>query len=486
MLSSELHGDGPLYRLLADALKRAIDRGEIPLGTVLPPERALAKSLAVSRATVVSAYDRLKIEGWLVSRQGSGTWVRIPDGHVTDGVDAVATAKLFLSDDGHEQRSGPGEISGLSSDIIDLSVAAVAGTKTVREVLTSLTMEEIQPLTDHHGYLPQGLRALRETVAKLYDESGLPTTSDNLLITTGAHQAISLVARQTLQAGDTVLIESPTFPGALDVFRRFGARLVPWPLDEHGVRVDVLPDLLERTKPALLYLSPHFHNPTGAMLPRERRLRIGEMAAAAGCVVLEDYAMGDVNLDEEQVPPPIAALAPEATVHTVGSTSKLFWAGLRVGWIRSPEAWTVRMLATKTVADLGTPLISQMLALKLIRMREQVLAERREQLRPRRDLLCRLLREQLPDWTFTVPKGGLSVVATLPAGNADELAETALRHGVMVAAGPSLSVDEGNRRAVRIVFAPHEETITEGIRRLASAWATYAPTTDRSAARLLV
>jgi DNA-binding transcriptional MocR family regulator len=487
LLASSLQGDGPLYRLLADGLKRAIDRGEIPLGTVLPPERSLARSLSVSRATVVSAYDRLKGEGWLASRQGSGTWVRIPDGHVhEEGMDAVATAKLFLSDDGHEQRSGPGEAPHDRDGVIDLSVAAVAGTPTVDRLLTSLTLEEVRPLTEHHGYLPQGLRALRAIVADRFGAQGLATGDDHVLITTGAHQAISLVARQTLQAGDVVLVESPTFPGALDVFRRFGARLVPWPVDEHGVRVDVLGDLLERTEPSLLYLSPHFHNPTGAVLPLDRRREIGRLATQAGCVVIEDLAMGDVALDEVDLPPPLAAVAPDATVHTIGSTAKLFWAGLRVGWIRSPDAWAVRMLATKTVADLGTPLVSQLLAVKLLQASDQVLAERRAELRPRRDLLCELLEQHLPTWTWNRPAGGLSVLASLPRGNADEFAEVALRHGVAVVPGPSLSVDEGNRRAVRLVYARPTDAIVEGVRRLTAAWASYAPTTDRSAARLLV
>jgi DNA-binding transcriptional MocR family regulator len=219
-------GEGPLYRQLADGLKRAIDRGEVPLGTVLPPERTLARALAVSRATVVAAYDRLKGEGWLESRRGSGTWVRSPDNSDRGGVDAVATGRLFLSEDGHVQRSEPGRPLA-AEGLIDLSVAAVTGTPTVTAVLASLRPEDVTPLTDHHGYLPQGLRSLREVIAARYTAAGLPTTPDQLVVTTGAHQAISLLARQTLQPGDAVIVESPTFPGALDVFRRFGARTIP-------------------------------------------------------------------------------------------------------------------------------------------------------------------------------------------------------------------------------------------------------------------
>lgn len=487
LLAPSLRTEGPIYRALADALKRAIDRGEVPLGTMLPPERTLARSLSVSRATVVAAYDRLKAEGWLQSRRGSGTWVRRPqDPKTPPGVDAVATGRLFLSEDGLEQRSGPGEQRSNADGVIDLSVAALTGSPTVERVLCSATLEDVRSLTEHHGYLPQGLRALRERVAARFAAQGLATSAEHVVITTGAHQAISLLARQTLNPGTSVLVETPTFPGALDVFRRFGARTFPLPVDEEGVRIDVLEELFERADPRLLYVSPHFHNPTGAVLPEDRRRRIGELAAAHGTVVLEDLAMGDLAIDDEPVPPPIASLVPEATVHTIGSTAKLFWAGLRVGWIRSPDEWAARMLATKTVADLGTPLLSQLLAVKLLDEADQVLAERRALLRPRRDLLCDLITSHLPDWSFSRPRGGLSLWLTLPHGNADELAEVALRHGVLVVPGPALSVDDGNRRCLRVVYTRPEHELTEGVQRLAAAWAAYAPTTERSAARLLV
>jgi DNA-binding transcriptional MocR family regulator len=484
LLEGSLRGDGPLYRLLAEALKHAIDRGLIPLGTVLPAERALARSLAVSRATVVAAYDRLKGDGWLESRRGSGTWVRTPDGQERGGVDAVSTARLFLSDDGQEQRSEPGRPADRGG-LIDLTVAAVAATPTIDRLLTSLRVEDVAPLTSHHGYLPQGLRSLRVLIAEHFAAQGLDTGHEHIVITTGAHQAISLLARQTLQPGDAVVVESPTFPGALDVFRRFGARPIPLPVDEHGARTDVLPDLVARTKPRLVYVSPHFHNPTGAVLPLERRRTIARLAADTGVVVLEDLAMGDVALDEVALPPPIAALEPSAPVHTIGSTAKLFWAGLRIGWIRSPSDWAVRMLATKTVADLGSPLISQLLAVRLLEHADDVRRERREQLLPRRDLLCARLEELLPEWSWQRPAGGLSLWVTLPYGNAEEFSEVALRHGVAVVPGPALSVDDGNRRSLRLVYTCPEADLDEGVRRLADAWTGYEPA-RRPAARLLV
>lgn len=477
-----------MYRSLADALKQAIDRGEIPLGTVLPPERTLARSLSVSRATVVAAYDRLKTEGWLQSRQGSGTWVRRPDAGPRRGgeIDAVATGRLFLSADGHDQRSGPGEPAPSEDELVDLSVAALGGSPSVNRLLSSLDPQEIARLTEHHGYVPHGLRVLREVVAQRFTDAGLPTLPDQVLITTGAHQAISLVARQVLGPGDTVLVESPTFPGALDIFRRFSARMIPIPVDAHGARTDLLPDLVDRSAPSLIYLSPHFHNPTGSVLTLDRREQVAALARDTGIVVIEDHAQADVALDELTLPPPIASLAPDAPIHTIGSTAKLFWAGLRIGWLRSPEDWSARMLATKTVADLGSPLISQLLAMRLVEHLEVIQQERRAELTPRRDLVCRFLEERLPDWSFQRPAGGLSVWATIPQGNADELAEVAGRQGVAVVPGPALSVDDGNRRSLRIVYTRPEPVLEEGLQRLAAAWASYAPSTSRSTARLLV
>ncbi|MEX1162388.1 MAG: PLP-dependent aminotransferase family protein [Nitriliruptor sp.] len=487
LLRDALTGDGPLYRQLADALRQAVDRGEIPLGTVLPPERALARALAVSRATVVAAYDRLKTDGWLESRQGSGTWVRTPD-EGDAGSDAVATGRLFLSVGGGEQRSGPGEpADDAPADVVDLSVAAVTGSPIVNEVLASLTPEDIAPLTAHHGYVPQGLRALRDHVAQRFTDDGLPTGAEQVVVTTGAHQGISLVARQLLRPGDTVLVESPTFPGALDVFRRFGARPVPVPVDEHGVRVDLLEDLIVRSDPRLFYVSPHFHNPTGTVLPAERRAVIAELSRTRRLPVLEDLAMADVVLDDVDLPPAIAAYDPDAPIHTLGSTAKLFWAGMRVGWVRSPADTAARTLAVKTVADLGSPLVSQLLALRLLERREEVQAERRAELRPRRDHLAALLAEHLPEWSFTLPAGGLSLWCTLPRGNAEEFAELAGRHGVTVVPGPALSVDEGNRRALRLVFASPTADLDEGVRRLAQAWTGYSAASEhRPASRLLV
>ncbi len=486
LLAAELQvaGDGPIYLRISDGLKRLVDRGDVALGTVLPAERSLARSLSVSRSTVVSAYDRLKTEGWLESRRGSGTWVRRPDASPAR-VDAVATGRLFLASDG-QIREGETIGSRLPEGTIDLSVAALPASAAVRPALAALAEGGLDGLLSHHGYLPHGLETLRSAIVARLEARGITTGPDRVVITTGAHQAISLIARQTIQAGDSVIVESPTFSGALDVVRRFGARAIPLPLDDLGARTGLLEDLVLRSGARLVYVSPDFHNPTGTVMPLERREEIARTAERTGIIVIEDQSMADLDLEGRGLPPSIAALAPGATIMTIGSTAKLFWAGLRTGWVHVPADWVVRMLATKTVADLGTPLLDQQLAVDLLAQADRVRAERADELRPRRDTLVAELRSRLPDWEFAIPAGGLSLWVHLPSGNAEEFAELALEHGVAIVPGPALSVDDGNRRAIRMAFVEPEQRLIEAVDRLAAAWAQYEPAPPRPSARLLI
>lgn len=507
LLEGQLDGDGPLYLRLTAALRTAVDRGEIAQGTVLPPERTLARELAVSRSTVVAAYDRLKVEGFLSSRQGSGTWVRRPRVPDRGGVDAVATGQLFLADEEATaptwgglgplfrssrttepgaNASDPSPPSHSADDVVDLAVGAAPAVPEVATVVQSLSAEDLDPVLGHHGYVPHGLGALRQLVADRFTTRGLATGADQIVITNGAHQALSLVGRQILEPGDTVLVESPTFPGALDVFRRFGAQAVPVPVDAGGARVDLLEDLVERTQARLVYVTPHFHSPTGAVMPVDRRRQIAELADTTGITVIEDVTLSEMALDDDELPAPIASFATTPSVQVIGSVSKVLWAGLRVGWVRTPESWIPRMLSTKTVADLGSPVLSQLVTTRLLPDLDTILTGRRTQMRARRDLLLDLLARRLPSWEVVRPRGGLCAWATLPTGNAVEFADAARQLGVAVTPGPSLSVDDGNRRALRIVFARPEATIAEGVDRLAAAWQGYSDTDARPSPRLLV
>jgi DNA-binding transcriptional MocR family regulator len=176
---------------------------------------------------------------------------------------------------------------------------------------------------------------------------------------------------------------------------------------------------------------------------------------------------------EGSPPPPLAAYAPDQPVLTIGSLSKILWPGLRVGWIRAPEPIVQRLARLKSAMDLGSPITTQAVAARLLGALDEVRALRRQQLKPRRDLLASLLGARLPDWTFRLPQGGLFLWVKLPAGDAREFAQFAVRHGVLTLPGSTLSADESHTAFLRIPFLAEPETLRRGVDRLATAWRAF-------------
>jgi DNA-binding transcriptional MocR family regulator len=171
--------------------------------------------------------------------------------------------------------------------------------------------------------------------------------------------------------------------------------------------------------------------------------------------------------------------APEAPILTVGSLSKLIGPALRIGWVRAPEPIVHRLARLKAAMDLGSPLIAQAIAARLVAGTDDARRLRRRQLRPRRDHLVSELRRRLPDWKFTVPTGGLFLWITLPDGDAREFAQVALRHGVVIVPGPDMSADEQHSRHIRITYLWDEVSLTTGVVRLAAAWRSYRSSKPR-------
>jgi DNA-binding transcriptional MocR family regulator len=457
-------GSGPLYNRLADALARLVDSGVLAPGTLLPPERRLAPMLHVSRTTVVAAYDRLKRSGRLVSRQGSGTRVAAGAGGPV-GASAVVDR-------------GPNDIfrqllvdEGVT---IDLSAASPPASPVVVDALSALDPAELAAVTVSHGYHPAGLPALRQAVADRLTAAGVATTAAEVLVTTGAQQAIALVASLLVRPGDAVLVEQATYPGALDAFRSAGARLVAVPCDEHGLVPDAVADLLDRVNPRLLYTVATYQNPTGTVLDTDRRAYLAALASSRGVPIVDDTAIADLRLSGPTPPPPLAAYDGQS-VFTVGSLGKILWGGLRIGWVRAPEAAVGRLARLRAVADLGGPVISQAIGARLMPRLDEALRDRTEGLLKARDRLVADLAALVPEWSFRVPDGGAVLWVRLPAGDARSFAQVALRAGVAVAAGPALSPTGGFADHLRLPFVVDPETLGEAARRLAAAWRAYAP-----------
>ena len=453
--------DGPLYAALAGALRSAIARGELPDQTVLPPERELAKRLHVSRTTVVGAYGALKDEGVLDSRQGRGTWVVGPSAPARSA-DLAFSGELFS------------DLMGGRGDLIELSAAAPLPTSVVAEELARATGDGLAARVVGSGYLPGGLAELRERIAELHSSQGLPTRPDEVLVTTGAQQAIGLVTTLLGEAGQSVLVEEATYPGALDLARGAGMRPVGIPLDDDGVVVDAIADLLERVRPRFVYLVPVFQNPTGSVLPEARSRAVAELSARYRVPVVEDLALRDLRMSDRPVPAPIAAHDPEALVITIGSMSKVFWAGLRVGWIRAPRPVVEGLVRLKILADMGTGVLSQIIAAAALPRLDEASAERKQGLIEGHAALAGALSRRLPDWTWETPPGGCILWVRMPRGDAREFAQVAQRYGVSVVPGQVLSADGGHSDRLRLPFVHEAPVLEEAVRRLALAWELYS------------
>jgi DNA-binding transcriptional MocR family regulator len=460
-------GDGPLYQQLAQAITLAVERSDLLPGTRLPPERTLAETLKLSRTTVVQAYARLREAGTIESRHGSGTWVRragktgwpSPQEHEVSS--AFRRNVVFRS---LIERSGDA-ISFVSAQLPALPEVDVAARAVARRGAASLGKGE--------GYFPMGLPALRHAVAAHLTRTGLPTREEQVLITNGAQQAISLVAGLLVARGEAVVTEDPTYIGAIDVLVSAGARVLAVPGAAQDLDLDRLRALLAM-RPRLLYVVPTYHNPTGGLMPEHTRREIARLAEQLQIPVVEDNTLAELGLAGNP-PPPIAALAKDAPILTLGSLSKLFWPGLRVGYIRGPEAWILRLGRFKALSDLGGPLVSQATAAVLLEGAEAAAKTRRHEVTTKLELLTKLLGKHLPTWTWQKPEGGLLLWARMPAGDAEELAQVAARHGVTVVPGSANSPDRRFADHVRLPIVADAATMKEGIARLARAAAEYQP-----------
>ncbi|PTA68700.1 aminotransferase-like domain-containing protein [Deinococcus arcticus] len=444
---------GPLHGRLQAQLRAAIERGELAPAERLPAERPLAALLGVSRATVVTAYDELTADGWLIRRVGSGT--RVSAG-------APRAAPLLTL------RTPVGSAAGAAPDL-DFTIAVPLLTDPQRERLRRAS----QHAFGESVYHPHGLPELRALLAELYTKDGLPTRAEQIVVTSGAQQAIALSAATLLRRGDVALLETPTYFGAIDVMRAAGAQLVGVPVEGSGLQPDTFMRLATAHAPRLAFLTPTFQNPTGTVLPARARERLAAFVQDRALPTLEDDTLLDLGFTDEPPPPRISVYAPQAPIINVGSLSKLYWAGLRVGWMRLPPALAAPLAQAKTLADFGGSLMAQHAALQLLADLPGLRRERRAAVTPARDLLAGLLHAELPEWHFEVPRGGQFLWVQLPTPDASRLTHHAAAHGLRLFPGASMGVSPLPDRYLRLPFTLDPARLPEAVTRLKAAWVSF-------------
>lgn len=473
-------GHRPTYRRLADQVRTLVSEGRLPVGARLPAERELAAALALSRTTVATAYEALRADGYLRSRRGAGSWTTLPEGAPPPG---DALHPVPPDEQGHT---------------LDLGVAALPAPQPYLGEAAARAVEQLPAYAAGHGCYPTGVPVLREAVARRFTQRGLPTTPDQILITTGAMGALHLLHRALVGPGDRVAVEGPSYPHTLQALRRSGARLVPvphaWPGGPELMPSWDLPEwqrVLRGAAPKLAYVMPDFHNPTGALIEEEQRRELLAAARASGTIVLADETTAELGWGLEReagaptptapaaFPRPMAALDRGAQVVTVGSASKLLWGGLRIGWVRATPALVRRLATDRVYSDVGTPVLDQLIAAVLIGERlEEVRTHQLERLRASAGALSAALREQLPGWRFAEPPGGLCLWLATDGLSGTALAQAGERGRVRIAAGTRFGADGAFENFIRIPLTVPAPAAHAAVERLAAV-AEQAATGDR-------
>jgi DNA-binding transcriptional MocR family regulator len=428
---------GPLTDALAAAIRTAVLDGRIPVGTRLPSERSLAVTLRVSRGTVVTALATLRDSGWLHTRHGSGSAIQLPP-DITD-------------------RTAPWSAS--HGGVLDLTRAVPAAPHTAYLEASRRAVQRSATLLVDAAEPDAGLPRLRELLADRYTREGLPTRPEQILVTSGARAALTLLVDHLADRIRPILVESPTYHGALGILRRRRARLAAVPVTSDGWDAAHLSRIVQAARPKLAYLTPDFHNPTGALMSAQLRTTVADLAGRHDMTVVADETLRDLDL---RVPAdPITHLAGPGVI-AIGSTSKLVWGGLRVGWLRADASRIRELQLNPLQARLSPPPLEQLIACELLRDPHEVLRDRRDRLRVQRDHLATLL-DGAADWSFTVPPGGLCLWLRLHSIDAAALVTRAAELGLKLSAGPAFSADRTLTHYVRIPFTGTPENLTRAV-----------------------
>lgn len=432
--------DQPLRAQLSLAIRQAIDSGQLAQDVRLPPERAIASALNVSRPTVSAVMDDLRAAGLVRSRQGSGTWVS--GGSRSDGP-AVPFVELVQA---------TGSIDLASATAPDASLLPAIRVETA----------DLLGVEPANGLTPVGSRELRARIAARASATS-PVTADDVLVTSGAHQALALVLAAETTPGATVLLEETTYGGLVDMVHANGCHPVAIPRDLDGPVPERLGELLRSHRPAAVVLVGSVHSPTGRVSSPQRCRDVAAVLreTEATVVIDETYAELEFEPSDHHL---VTALGNRAI--RTGSLSKSLWTGLRTGWIITP-AGHGRTLERRRWQqfDLGPSIPSQLFALAALDAIDHALEVRRSLLRERSAWVQERIADRFPRWEATAVDGGLAV--WIDAGeDGDELAERASRQGVSVLPGRACRVDQAATPFIRICFDRPIDVLDDAFTRL--------------------
>lgn len=463
----------PMYEQIADQIANQIKSQVLAAGTKLPPERQLAERCGVSRTTAINAYRRLEEMGLVRTRVGSGTYVAEGAGEAT--AQPMPWHQLLVP-------AWQSPVSGIIRDLVAMdmpadSVSMATGMPDPKlypwAVFQAFLAEGSLAMTDLGHIATEGYGPLREALAARHTAAGLAAAAENISVMAGSQQGLYLLAKVFLNPGDYVVVESPTYIGALQIFQAAGARLLTLPASG-PLQLDLLEDYLIRYRPKLLYALPTFQNPSGRVMPAAERQALLAVAARHRLAVIEDDPYGDLYYDQAP-PPPLKALDKHGGVIYLRTFSKSVFPGLRVGWVVAPEPVVNRLSLEKQYVDLHANNLAQWLLYRFLSSGrfDEHLARVRHEYRLRRDAAAQALRRYAgARLGYEVPSGGFYFWCRLTGNRVTtrSLLTEAGRLGVSVVPGDAFYAGQEGEKEFRLCFTTNDAAmLQEGVKRLVRA-----------------
>ncbi len=476
----ERHSSKAVYLQIRDRLCRLIETGALQTGDKLPSIRSLAQSTGVNKLTVIEAYNVLEADGLVEARQGSGYFVSLAKIKCPDSAPKFAPPQDVIVS---EQPPPPPLIKELKGGsffnlyiasvqarqqpgMIDLSsgFSLASGLEDLPRIARRAVKQVAGSLFNYD--LPQGQLMLRQQISRmLVQQHGLEVTPEDLIITNGSKQGLSLVVHYYVKPGDWVIVESPTWHGMLSLLYNMGAKVIGIPMTAEGMNLELLEKNLYTYRPKLIFTVSTLHNPTGITTSQAHRRQLLQLAERYNCVILEDNAYEGLNF--EPVPAPIKALDRKDIVTYVGTFSKTIMPGIRVGYLVATGQQYQPLVERKLLSDLHVSTVSQAIVSEYLasgHYRHHLAHLQAQHLQSRNAMLSALQRHFPPSASWTVPNGGTFLWVQLPAGlPLSEICQQALSRGVFVAEGTPFFPGQQGYPALRLNFTLSPEQIERGI-----------------------
>lgn len=458
-----------IYLQIRDHFNRLIRSGTLQTGDRLPSIRSLSKTIQVNKLTVIEAYSLLEADSLIYARPGSGYFVN----------PITTNAQQIKSNFSPIQEVVIPENRSISFfEIYQLSVQVKSNSKAIDfssgfPIASGLkdlqrharrAMKQVTESLFNYDF-PQGQATLRQQIAKMLIQLGLEVSPNNLIVTNGSKQGLSLVMNYYLQPGDWIITESPTYYGTLEIIENIGARIIGIPMQSSGINLELLEQYLKSHRPKLIYTVSTLQNPTGITTTLHHRQKLLALAEHYQCLILEDNAYEGLNF--EPVPPPIKSLDSSDRVIYTGTFSKTLMPGLRVGYLLATGKHYQPLLEQKLFHDLHVSTVSQAIVSEYLASghhRHHLNHLRASNLSSRNAMLQALADYFPQEATWTIPNGGLFLWVQLPAEiSLVSLAHQAWSKNVFVYPGRPFFPGQEGYNALRLNFSHTAETIDRGI-----------------------